>query len=98
MNKNIIESIENIDKWLNEVSKNNNHEIDQTKNLNMILLNLKIVCAGNKAVTPIADELAKIIKEMHDSTNILVTQGRKELREAFQNIKEYVGENGGDTP
>lgn len=96
MDKNIKDSIETMGKWLKEVSENNNHEIDQTKNLKMILLNLKIVCADNKSVTPIADALAKIITEMHDSTTILVTQGRTELRAAFEDIKKYVEEKEGE--
>jgi len=92
MSENIIKSLDTMGKWLKEVSTNNNHEIDQTKNLKMILLNLKIVCADNKAVTPIADALQKIITEMHDSTTILVTEGRTELRAAFKDITEYVEE------
>ena len=88
----IKESCNTMEIWLSEVSINNDHEIDQTKKLKMILLNLKIVCADKKEVTPIADELAKIIAEMHDSTSILVTKGRTELRAAFREINEYVEE------
>jgi len=92
---NINKSLESMGKWLNEVSKNNDHEIDQTRNLKMILLNLKIVCADNKAVTPIADALARTITEMHESTTILVNQGRKDLRQAFAEIKKYIEEKEG---
>lgn len=92
---NINKSLETMSKWLKEVSKNNDHEIDQTRNLKMILLNLKIVCADNKAVTPIADALAITITEMNESTTVLVNQGRKELRQALADIKEYVEEKEG---
>jgi len=83
-------------KWLKEVSTNNDHEIDQTKDLKMILLNLKIVCSDNKAVAPIADALARTILEMNESTTILVNEGRKELRQALADIKEYVEEKEGN--
>ena len=43
MSENIIKSLDTMGKWLKEVSTNNNHEIDQTKNLKMILLNLDFV-------------------------------------------------------
>lgn len=93
--KNIIDSCKTANKWLDEVSINNNHELDQTKKLNIILLNLKIVCADKREVTPIADELAKIINELHTSTKNLVTTGREELRQAFEEIKEYIEEKEG---
>jgi len=93
---NINKSLETMGMWLKEVSLNNDHEIDQTKNLKMILLNLKIVCAENKAVTPIADALARTITEMHESTTILVNEGRKELRQALAEIKEYIEEKEGN--
>lgn len=79
-------------KWLQEVSKNNDHELDQTKKLNIILFNLRIVCADKSEVTPIANELAKIINEMHTSTQNMVTTGRTELKQAYKEFEEYIEE------
>lgn len=90
MNKSIKNSLEIMEEWLGEVSQNNDHEIKQTNKLKTILFNLRIVAADRREIMPIADALSEIIKEMHDSTDILVTRGRKELREAFGEIKEYI--------
>jgi hypothetical protein len=93
--KNIVKELESMEKWLNEVSENNNHEIDQTAKLKIILFNLKIVGANVKGIEPITDELQKIITSMHDNTFKMVTEGRKELRQAFKNVKEYIMEKEG---
>lgn len=93
--KNIIKEIETMEKWLHEVSENNDHEIDQTAKLKIILFNLKIVGAGIKGIEPITDELQKIITSMHNSTYKMVTEGRTELRQAFKNAKEYIFEKEG---
>lgn len=90
--KNIEQTHKTMGNWLHEVSENNDHELAQTKKLNIILFNLKIVCANQKEVTPIADELAKIINEMHISTQKLVTTGREELRQAYKEFGEYIEE------
>ena len=79
-------------KWLYEVSENNDHELDKTKELNIILLNLRIVCADKPEVKPIADRLANIIAEMHKSTQNMITTGREELRQAFKEFGEYIEE------
>ena len=79
-------------KWLHEVSQNNDHELDKTKELNIILLNLRIVCADKPEVKPIADRLANIIAEMHKSTQNMITTGREELRQAFKEFGEYIEE------
>ena len=79
-------------KWLHEVSQNNDHELDKTKELNIILLNLRIVCADKPEVKPIADRLANIIAEMHKSTQNMITAGREELRQAFKEFGEYIEE------
>jgi hypothetical protein len=86
------ENIKIMDKWLNEVSINNDNKIKQTEKLKIILFNLKIVEAGNKAVEPITDALSQIIKDIHDSTDILVHKGRDELHESFKELKEFISQ------
>lgn len=88
--KNINKLLETMDKWLKNVSVNNNHEINQTEKLRIILLNLKIVCADKKEIIPITDALAIIINDMHESTYKLVTEGRKELRQHYQKLKNIL--------
>jgi GTPase SAR1 family protein len=90
MSKNILEAIEIMQKWLDKISDNNNQEIKETENLRMILLNLQITGAYYPEVKPIADRLQETITVMHDSTYELVHGGRKELREAFQEIINYI--------
>ena len=90
---NIFESIMTIQKWLEKISVNNNQEIKETENLRMILLNLQITGAYYPEIKPIADRLQEIILVMHDSTYELVHTGRKELREAFQDVVNYITEN-----
>ena len=80
--------------WLSEVSKHNDKTIKITEDLRMALLNLKIVQAhlGDEAkpIQPIADLIEKAIIDLHDSTKNMVTNGRKELRESFNEIEKYI--------
>jgi hypothetical protein len=84
------DNLETMEKWLNEVSINNNDELKQTNKLRTILLNLKLAAARCPEINPIANSLSDIIKEMHDSTDILVNHGRNELRQSFDEIKDYI--------
>lgn len=98
MDKEVIKSIETIEKWLNEISKTNDANINQTDELNIVLINLKIEDAHikeNTGIIPIADRIESIIKNVHDNTDMLVKVGRTELREAFKTIKEYILEKEG---
>ena len=65
--------------------------IGHTSYLTMtILFNLKIVAVTDKGVGPIANALSGIIDELHDSTYILVTEGKHELRRSFSEVKEDI--------
>jgi hypothetical protein len=91
--KNIIEALERIEYWLNEISKTNNANINQTDELNIVLINLKIEDAHikeNTGITPIADKIESVIKNVHDNTDNLVKVGRTELRQAFKIVKKYI--------
>ena len=78
--------------WLSEVSKHNDKTIKVTENLEMILLNLKIINDHENisGVNVVIDELTKNIKELNDSTKNMVTNGRKELSESFNEIEKYI--------
>jgi hypothetical protein len=86
----IIKELEIIEKWLHEVSENNDHEVRKTSSLKSLLFTLKIVGKDLPAIKPICQELQNIINELHDSTNILVHEGRTELRQAFEVVKKYI--------
>jgi hypothetical protein len=93
--KHINESVTVAKTLLREVSKNNDLEIKETEKLRIILLNLKIVGAGVLGITPIADALADIINNLHESTDKLVKEGREDLREAFRDMENYINEKEG---
>lgn len=83
--------------WLLEVSKHNDKTVKITENLKLALLNLKVEQAHlgelGKTIKPIADLIESTIKELHDSTKNMVTNGRKDLRESFSEIEKYINEN-----
>lgn len=100
MNKSIKHHLGIIKYWLDKISNHNNKTKDITENLEMALLNLKIQQAhlGDEArgILPIADLIEKSIKELHDSTKELVSNGRKELRESYNEIEKYINIKEGD--
>lgn len=90
------ENLEIIEKWLGEISKTNDANVSQTDNLNIVLVNLKLEDARIKddtGIIPIAEEIERVIKNIHDNTDDLKKTGRAELRQAFREIKEFVLEN-----
>ncbi|WP_026887691.1 hypothetical protein [Clostridium beijerinckii] len=98
MGKNINESLQTVERLLKEISRVNDAAIKQTENLKMALLNLQIEDARieeNTGIVPIAEQIERVIKTIHDNTDNLVKQGRKELRQAFEDIKEYIEEKEG---
>ena len=82
--------------WLSEVSKHNDKTVKITDNLKLALLNLKVEQAHlgelGRTIQPIADLIESTINELHDSTQNMVTHGRKELRESFNEIEKYINE------
>jgi len=80
--------------WLSEVSKHNDKTKKVTEDLRMALINLKIEQAHlgdlGKTIKPIADLIESTINELHDSTENMVNDGRKELRESFDEIEKYI--------
>ena len=98
MDKSINESIKKVKEIHAEISKVNDLTIKETENLRIILLNLKIENARNttnNGITPIAEQLEKVINNLHNNVRDLVTEGRKELRQAFRKIEEYIVEKEG---
>lgn len=93
--KTINQQLETMNHWLQEISKHNNKTIKVTDNLRMVLLNLKILNAKDNilGINVVVDEIERNIKELHDSTQNMVTEGRKELRESYNEIKIYIDKN-----
>ena len=96
----IKQTIKTMQHWLSEVSKHNDKTIKITDNLKLALLNLKVEQAhlgeAGKTIQPIADLIESTINELHDSTQNMVTHGRKELRESFNEIEKYIEEVEGE--
>lgn len=93
MNDREKKAIKTIDKWFTEISTTNDNNVKQTDNLKTVLVNLQIEDAHieeNTGIVPIANEIEKVIQNIHDNTDDLRKTGRKELREAWQLIKEYI--------
>jgi len=96
MIKTIKQYLEIMKYWLSEVSKHNDKTVKVTANLRMALINLKIeeghLDGIPNGIRPIADLIERTINELHDSTQNMVTNGRKELRESYNAIEKYVDE------
>jgi hypothetical protein len=103
MNKNyekkaIRNDINTVNELHKEIARVNNMVIKETESLRIALLNLKIEDARikeNTGIVPISDQIERVINNLHDNVTKLVTEGRKELREAFGNIESYVEEKEG---
>jgi hypothetical protein len=104
MNKNyekkaIRNDINTIKELHKEISRVNDLVIKETESLRIALLNLKIEDARireNTGIVPISNQIERVINNLHDNVIKLVTEGRKELREAFGNVEDYVGEKEGE--
>jgi len=94
MVKNIRECLRTMKYWLAEISKHNDKTTRVTEDLRIALLNLKIEQAHlgelGRTIKPIADLIEHTINELHDSTEIMVTNGRKALRESYSEIEQYI--------
>lgn len=102
MDNNIIKAIETIEKWLGEVSKTNDSNVDDTDSLRIVLLNLKVIDAHIKyeikretGIIPIVKQIERVKDKVHDNTDVLIKTGRAELRAAFAEVKKYVFEKEG---
>ena len=100
MIKTIKQYLQTMKYWLSEVSKHNDKTVKITNNLKLALLNLKVEQAHlgevGKTIQPIADLIESTINELHDSTQNMVTHGRKELRESFNEIEKYINSKEGE--
>jgi len=96
MIQNIKQYLETMKYWLSEVSRHNDKTVKVTENLRMALINLKIeeghLEGTPNGIRPIADLIERTINELHDSTQNMVTKGRKELKESYNEIEKYVDE------
>lgn len=79
-----------------EIARVNDMVIKETDNLRMALLNLKIEDSRikeNTGIVPISNQIERVINTLHDNVIKLVTEGRKELKEALNNIENCVNKN-----
>jgi hypothetical protein len=100
MLKTIKQYLEIMKYWLGEISKHNDKTIKVTEDLRIALINLKIEEAHltgiSNGIRPIADLIERSINELHDSTENMVTNGRKALRESYAEVEKYIDEREGD--
>ena len=100
MIKNIKQYLTTMKQWLSEVSKHNDKTKKVTEDLRIALLNLKIEQSHlgelGKTIKPIADLIESTINELHDSTENMVNNGRKELKESYDEIEKYINSKEGE--
>lgn len=96
MIKTIKHWLQTLKHWLDKISAHNTNTTKVTEDLRIALLNLKILQAqlGEQAkpIQPIADMIERSIQGLHDSTKELVSSGRKELRESYNELEKYINE------
>lgn len=91
--KDAISTIINI---INKIERTDNDIISITDKLNIVLLNLKIENARIKehtGIQPVADELDRNIKRIHDTLNNLIRNNRDQVIEAVKTLSEYIERN-----
>lgn len=100
MIKTIKQYLQTMKYWLSEVSKHNDKTVKITEDLRIALLNLKIEQSHlgelGRTIKPIADLIEKTINELHDSTENMVNNGRKELRESYNELEKYINKKEGE--
>lgn len=89
----IKEDLAKVNELHKEISRVNDLVIKQTDHLRIALINLKIEDARlseNTGIVPIANQVEKVINELHDNVTKLVNENRTELRKAFGNIENHI--------
>lgn len=100
MIKTIKQYLQTMKYWLSEISNHNDKTVKVTEDLRMALINLEIEEAHLKGIPngirPIANLIEKTINELNNSTKNMVTNGRKELRESYDEIEQYIESKEGE--
>ena len=85
------EAVQTIDLVLKDVMKSDDKVLKQVKNLEMILLNLKIESArirDGKTIIPIADRLEQVTREIERAIKELIENDRRKADEAIKTLME----------
>ena len=85
------EAVQTIDLVLKDVMKSDDKVLKQVKNLEMILLNLKIESArirDGKTIIPIADRLEQVTREIERAIKELIENDRRKANEAIKTLME----------
>ena len=85
------EAVQTIDLVLKDVMKSDDKILKQVKNLEMILLNLKIESArirDGKTIIPIADRLEQVTREIERAIKELIENDRRKANEAIKTLME----------
>ena len=85
------EAVQTIDLVLKDVMKSDDKILKQVKNLEMILLNLKIESArirDGKTIIPIADRLEQVTRDIERAVKELIENDRNKANEAIKTLME----------
>ena len=85
------EAVQTIDLVLKDVMKSDDKVLKQVKNLEMILLNLKIESArlrDGKTIIPIADRLEQVTRDIERAVKELIENDRNKANEAIKTLME----------
>ena len=85
------EAVQTINLVLKDVMKSDDKVLKQVKNLEMILLNLKIESArirDGKTIIPIADRLEQVTREIERAIKELIENDRRKANEAIKTLME----------
>ena len=85
------EAVQTIDFVLKDVMKSDDKILKQVKNLEMILLNLKIESSrlrDGKTIIPIADRLEQVTRDIERAVKELIDNDRNKANEAIKKLME----------
>ena len=85
------EAVQTIDLVLKDVMKSDDKILKQVKNLEMVLLNLKIEAnriRDGRTIIPIADRLEQVTREIEKAVKELIENDRNKANEAIKTLME----------
>ena len=85
------EAVQTIDIVLKDVMKSDDKALKQVKNLEMVLLNLKIEAnriRDGRTIIPIADRLEQVTREIERAVKEIIENDRNKANEAIKTLME----------
>ena len=85
------EAVQTIDLVLKDIMKSDDKVLKQVKNLEMILLNLKIESSrlhDGKTIIPIAERLEQVTRDIEKAVKELIENDRNKANEAIKTLME----------